>query len=78
MSTAIALQTDFPFQTVYKERFNPSVLTKCTNISDYVNRAWQLHIEAVLIYIITSLTFSKIENLQFHISKVACLDNKVD
>lgn len=34
LSTAIALQTDFPFQTVYKERFNPLVRTKCTNIAD--------------------------------------------
>lgn len=36
LSTAIALQTDFPFQTVYKERFNPLVRTKCTNIADTV------------------------------------------
>lgn len=36
LSTATALQTDFPFQTVYKERFNPLVLTKCTNITDTV------------------------------------------
>lgn len=34
LSTATALQTDFPFQTVHKERFNPLILTKCTNIND--------------------------------------------
>lgn len=77
LSTAIALQTDFPFQAVYKERFNPSVLTKCTNITDTARAelgrtsarcggVWPRPFSAI---------FSKIQKFA---AKVACLDIKVD
>lgn len=36
LSTATALYTDFPFQTVYKEKFKAAAVTQCANMTDAV------------------------------------------
>lgn len=75
LSTAIALQTDFPFQTVYKDMFKPLVPTQCTNITWNLAEL-QFDLVFVCVLILNNIVYIFFKYNIF--GTLACLDNKVD